>query len=511
MGIVRRQGAKHSIVQYVGVAIGGISTLFIYPLNQDLYGFAQFLIGTALLIYPLCNLGIHMVVMRYFPRFSREEDGGHAFFRWALFISVMMFALVAALFIMFKASILSFLEGYNFSESHLLENYYHEILTLTLMAILVVLLRAQSINYRRIVVPSVLSEFSLKLFLPVVILLSLFVNLGFRELSLALIIYNISVVILMAAYLFHIGAVSLQSNQEFSLKKAFFNKETIWYSMYSSLSRMGSLFAFRIDAFMITLILGAASNGLYYVILFIANVIEIPFRSLNQISVPLITKAWEDQDLGKISSIYSQTARTLTLVSLCIFLFLWWSLPDILLLSPKSDELQVGVQLFLFLGLAKVANSITSVNEPILNYSRHYRFGLYFVLFLGISNIFLNYHLINIYGLVGAAMATCISYLAYNLIKLLFIYLVYGIHPWSRAMTIMFLLAIACTLLQYPVQWVPSPFLRVLFNGTIILLLFLLPSIVLRLSPDFNGLLRIIFGKLPIFGQSLQRWITKYI
>lgn len=511
MGIIRRQGAKHSIIQYIGVGIGAISTLFIYPLNQDLYGFAQFLIGTALLMYPICNLGLHIVVVRYFPRFSSRGDKGHTFFRWAFWSSLALYIIAASALVLLKGPLIRFLGTHGFSEVSLLKDHYYHLLILALLTVLIVLARAQATNFKRIVMPYIFSEFSLKIFLPIVVLMSLFLSLGFNEFSWLLILFNSLVVCLMFGYLFRINALSFKKAESLTFKEAFWNLDTLWYSLYSSLNRMGSLLAFRIDAFMITLILGAASNGLYYVILFIANVIQIPFRSLNQISMPIIAKAWEDNDLPKISEVYQQTAKTLTLISLAIFLFLWWSLPDILLLSPKSDELQTGVQLFLFLGIAKVTDSITSVNEPILNYSRHYRFGLYFVLFLGISNIFLNYYLINIYGLVGAAMATCIAYLAYNLIKLLFIYFTYGIHPWSRAMTVMLVLAAFCSIIQYPVQSIPSPFLRVPLNGLIILLLFLLPAIMLRLSPDFNGLLRIIFGKLPILGPSLQRWITKYI
>ena len=57
MGIIKRQGGKHAILQYLGVGIGAISTLFIYPLNAELYGFAQFLIATAFLFFPLAIVG----------------------------------------------------------------------------------------------------------------------------------------------------------------------------------------------------------------------------------------------------------------------------------------------------------------------------------------------------------------------------------------------------------------------------------------------------------------------
>lgn len=511
MGIVRRQSAKHSLVQYIGVAVGAVSTLFIYPLNQELYGFAQFLIGTSLMLYPLFNLGLNTLLLKYYPRFASTVQSGHTFFRRTIWLSILLFLLVAIPFIAFKSSIIKMLASSGFSEIDLLADHYYQVLILILTTILIVILRGQGINYRRIVMPAILSEFSLKIFLPVSVLLSLYMTVTFNLFSWWMIAYYVIVVLLMAAYLFKIDALSFGQGHGKSIKDMFFSKESISYSLYSSLNRMGSLFAFRIDAFMITLILGAASNGLYYVILFIANVIQIPFKSVNQITVSLISKAWEENDVQRIEDLYQQSARTLTLLSMTLFLFLYWSLSDILLLSPKADQLQTGVNLFLFLGLAKVANSLTSVNEPILNYSKYYKFGLYFVLTLGVSNIFLNYILISSHGLVGAAMATCLAYVIYNGIKLIFLFWVYKMHPFSKGVVAILGLSLIAILVQYPVQYIPSPFLRVPLNGLVVLVVLVLPSIVFKLSPEFNGLLKVVFDKIPIFGPSLKSWITKYI
>ena len=114
MGIVRRQGAKHSLVQYIGVAVGAVSTLFIYPLNQELYGFAQFLIGTSLMLYPLFNLGLNTLLLKYYPRFASTVQSGHTFFRRTIWLSILLFLLVAIPFIAFKSSIIKMLASSGF-------------------------------------------------------------------------------------------------------------------------------------------------------------------------------------------------------------------------------------------------------------------------------------------------------------------------------------------------------------------------------------------------------------
>jgi len=42
MGIIQRQSIKNSIVSFAGVLIAVVSTLYIYKLDEEIYGFAHF-------------------------------------------------------------------------------------------------------------------------------------------------------------------------------------------------------------------------------------------------------------------------------------------------------------------------------------------------------------------------------------------------------------------------------------------------------------------------------------
>ena len=58
MGVIKRQSIKQSIVSFLGVGIGVISTIWIYPNNLEIYGLSQFLVGTASLLYPILSFGV---------------------------------------------------------------------------------------------------------------------------------------------------------------------------------------------------------------------------------------------------------------------------------------------------------------------------------------------------------------------------------------------------------------------------------------------------------------------
>ena len=67
MGVIKRQGIKFSIVGYIATAIGAISTLFIYPQDKTIYGYALFLVGTATFFFPFMSGGVASLTIRFFP------------------------------------------------------------------------------------------------------------------------------------------------------------------------------------------------------------------------------------------------------------------------------------------------------------------------------------------------------------------------------------------------------------------------------------------------------------
>jgi O-antigen/teichoic acid export membrane protein len=511
MGIVKRQGAKHSLVQILGVAVGAISTLFIYPLNKELYGLVQFFLGTAFLLFPFANFGLHTALLKFYPRFSENREEGQAYFNHILFLSTLLYAFIAAILMWSRTAVLETLSQLNFSELGILASHYEDIIILTFLTICIFLLKHQAFHQKRIVIPTVIIETSLKLFLPILILVSLTNPIPDDTVAFLVICYYIVVVLALMVYLYQLKAFSFGAWLPAKARAHLLGKEQITYSLFSSLNKMGTVLAFRIDAFMITLILGAASNGLYYIVLFVANVIQIPFKSVNQITTPLISRAWENKDYEQLQFLYHRSSVNLGLISLPIFLFLLFGLDKILLLSPKFDDIELAVQVFLFLGLARVMDSVSSVNEPLLNFSPVYKYGLVFIIGLGVMNTILNYYLIQDFGLVGAAMASCAAYATYNLMKLALMYFKYGLTPWPREMITVFLLAALSGTALYLMQWDVHFILQLCVNAIVIVIVLLLPTMMLKVSPEFNETVIQICGRVPIFGAPLKKWMRRLI
>src|SRR5690554_3493298 len=110
MGVIRRQGLKKSIVLYFGVLIGIFSTLYIYPLAEDAYGLARFLLSMAGILAPFLSFGMSSLAIRFFPEFRDKDSGHHGFLGLLLFFSTASFIFFGAILYLIRNSFYDLLD-----------------------------------------------------------------------------------------------------------------------------------------------------------------------------------------------------------------------------------------------------------------------------------------------------------------------------------------------------------------------------------------------------------------
>ena len=84
MGVILRQGSKQAVVKIVGVLVGFISLLLIYPLDHASYGYAAFILSAATLLTPLLAMGLSQSAIKFFPEYLNETSDRKGFI-WILF------------------------------------------------------------------------------------------------------------------------------------------------------------------------------------------------------------------------------------------------------------------------------------------------------------------------------------------------------------------------------------------------------------------------------------------
>ena len=486
MGVVQRQSLKNAIVRLAGVVIGVVSMLYVYPLNYSIYGYAQFLYNTALFFVPFISLGIIPLVIKFFPEFSKDAKDNRGFLSYLIILILVFFVLFIGIAHLFKQPLYKVLSDLSIDVDVLKSNEIY-LLPLSFLLIFILLFTNYISNFGRIAIPTFLQNFLFKIFLPLIILAYVFEKISESGVAWSIIFFYGIILLLIIAYTKRLGALKLGWQPQFLTRERV--KRMFSYMMFGAFNGMGSALTFRIDAIMITTLLSTASTGIYFIILIMANIIDIPTQSINKIAGPIISKAWEEGNVENILDIYKKASLNLLIPGFAIFLVAWFTLDDLFAISIDPDSFTNGKTIFLFLALGKLLDMLTSVNNSIIVYSRYYKYNLLFIMILGITNVILNYILIGKFDVIGAAMASCFALFLFNLVKLVFIYIKFGMQPFSKSTAVLLIVASLVFIIFYFFPDFDNPFISIIVNSISILSIYGFLVYYLKISRDANDLM----------------------
>lgn len=491
MGVIKRQGIKQSAVRYFGIGIGFLSTVFIYPLLLEEIGLLRFIQNTALMIAHFFLLGGHVIAVRYFPHFRDEGKSHNGFLFLLLLWTGVGYLLFLGLYTGFNDAFFHFFRDQ--PEDYL--QYLPYIVPLVLLMLYIQLFTDYASNFHRIVVPFLLNELIIKLSLPILILLLYWHYLDLNWVIDGMLLAYGAVLAGIVGYIAWLGELRLRPHLGFLTRKLW--KEMGSFALFNVLGTWGFILANRIDIFMLGLLLGAENwkgVGIYSINLFISEVIDAPRKALDNIASPIVADSWKREDRPHLQELYERSSLNQTAVGLLIFLLIWASLPDLFALMPNGTEVATGLWVMCFLGLGKVVDMATGINSLIIQHSRYYRFNFYATLMLAGLNILNNLWLIPLLGMTGAALATLLSVVLFNLAKFLFLRIRLGMQPFSRSTLGILAVAALAFGLGYLIPNLGEGFLltvtSIALRSLLIATVFVSLLLYFNLAPDLHDLAR---------------------
>ncbi len=485
MGVIKRQGFKSAIVSYIGVVIGAIAMLRVYPLDMEIYGYAQWLISTVTLMFPLATFGILTLLIKYFPSYQKADSKSYNGLLTLLLSGlVVTYSVFLIFWFFFKQHFITLLNWAKIPNADIIMKNEAYLLILLGFFILLRFCVNHSLNGLRIVVPNIVEKLGFKIYLPLLVLTFVYFKFSTQIFVYGLLAFFLMAAVLLFIYLKYLGILKFGKIRRPKNSDSY--TEMTKYSLFSSLNHLGTTLSVRMDSIMIPLFLSMASNGFYNIALFVSNVLDFPARSLTQIAAPIIANAWEEDDLGEIDMIYKKAATNLLLISGLTFLLIWFVLDDLAYLSTDAESFMKVRSIFLILGVAKLIDMLTSVNSHILIYSSSYKLNLVFLLVLGVINVYLNFLWIPLHGVAGAAMATAFSMLIYNVLKTGFIYFKYGLQPFSFAQIKILVLMGLFIGLYMVLPDTNSPVFNLLFKSALVGGSYLYLAYLWKVSEDAN-------------------------
>ena len=217
-------------------------------------------------------------------------------------------------------------------------------------------------------------------------------------------------------------------------------KEQLKYGMYVITGGGAAILVSRFDMLMIEHYLDLKQVAYYGLAFFIGSVIRVPSRSISSISSPLIAKSFEENNLSNIQSIYSKSSINLLIIGAVLFLCILLNIDDILSILP--EKFSHGKIVVLFIGAGQLVNLAAGLHGLILIHSSYYKSIVYFNVFLFFITFITNLIFIPMYGINGAALATFISLLLFNAVRMIYVYKKMNFQPFSKKTAITFLMIV---------------------------------------------------------------------
>jgi len=263
--------------------------------------------------------------------------------------------------------------------------------------------------------------------------------------------------------------------------------------MYIIVAGSAASVLLEIDKFMIPQMEQIAQVAYYSVGIYIASVVAIPTRAMQQITIPITAKEMNANNIDEVEILYKKTSINLLVIGGLFFLLINLNIADLYELINKP-QFTKGIWIVLIISLAKLMELALGTGNAILVNSKYYKIFFYLSLAMAISVILLNKWLINLIGINGAALATLIVVVFYSVFKIVYIKFKLKMQPFSFQ-TVKIVLVIGLIFIAfYFWNFNFHPLLNIVLKCIIICVLYLVIIKKIKISEDINGLFEKYFS-----------------
>ena len=394
MGIIQKQGMKSSLFIMIGFVIGAFNLLVLFPLffSKTDQGLVRAMIDIGATLSIFCTLGTLPVVYKFYPFYNQylgPKKNELPFI--TLMVNLIGFGLILIIGWVEKDFIIRKL-----GKSPDLAVYFDYVYPYTFFFLIFLWLESFAWGLRKGVTTNFLKETLIRILTTILIL------------AYGLKFIDLPTFIMLFSGIYLIPVLLLTNN--------FLAKTN--------------------DTFLIFGLRGLSDTAIFAIATYVSAILEIPQRSLNSITIPVLAESWKNKDMANIKHVYHKSVSNLLAIGLLLFGLIWLNIENLVAFLNWVSHKQGGgyealTKLIFILGLAKLIDLGTGVNSQIIGTSNYWKFDFYTNLFYIILSLPLNYFLIKNYGLEGLAFSNLVALTIYNSIRFGFLYKKFNLQPYT--------------------------------------------------------------------------------
>lgn len=490
----QKQALFFTIINYIGIVIGVVSTLFIYPKNKEILGTFRYVEALAQVIFPILLLGASQALVNFHPKLNVHN-------RKQIFnYSVVSILTISSLFfiLVLIGSYFPVLKGMK---------YMYYAFPIAIFLAFIELFKKQAAIIEKIALPSFFDAIIPKITLPIIFIFVIN-QLITNELSLFLYVLAYGFIFLfIGAYLY----IYFKPNLNFKFAGLFTEvnkKDYFSFSLFAFAGSLGSVFAFRIDALMIPKFISMEANGTFSIGVTLASALAVPATGIFIVYGPIVSNYLKNNAIDELSKKYKEIAKLLFFIGALLYSCIFLGIENLFQLLPSHENLDASIPIILILGCNVLVNMGTGFNSEIITYSKYYKFNLVAIFILTVINVSLNLLFLVYFkwGLLSVAYASLLSMVFFNFAKLVFIYKKFKILPFDFSyFKLFFVLASVLVLLFFVPDFFPI-FPNLVFKTIACLVINLIVVYKLKLVYSYNSFVdKKLFYKKTSFNSDIQK------
>jgi O-antigen/teichoic acid export membrane protein len=487
MGIVLNQSLKNTIITYIGFAVGGVSTLFLFPpiLGKTYYGLSNYILSCANVIMPLFAIGMQNTLVKFYSQCKTEKEENQ-FLSFTVLFPLFLCIPLILIGLFFYDEIATFLSKKN----AIVKDYIYLIPFMGLCMAYFEIFYAWARVHMHSVFGNFIKEVGLRLF-SVVGLLGIYFDwiTAVDFIYLTAVIYFVAFLVTML-YAFKVKKPVFQFSIPHNVKAI------LEYTFYIILSGSVANLLLDGDKMILNQYMEIGNIAYYSVATYIALVISVPSRAMHQIVYPITAKLMHENKHDELNDLYKKTSINLQLVGGFVMLCIFVNIEQLYEMVPK--EYAGGIVVVFMIGLSKYFDLILGNNNAIIFNSKYYRMVLFLGLMLVFVTLVLNMIFIPLYGIIGSAFATLLSITLYSVAKLMFVVKRMHLYPFTKQTLYSIGITFVLFLLFYFWKFPFHPIIGIGLKSILVTVLYVYLNYKLVISIEINRFLDSIFTKLKL-------------
>jgi O-antigen/teichoic acid export membrane protein len=485
MGIVLNQSLKNTIITYIGFAIGGISTIFLFPsiLGKTYYGLSNYILSCANVIMPLFAIGMQNSLVKFYSQCKTEKEQNQ-FLSFSVLFPLVLTIPLLLLGLFFYDEISLFVTKKN----PIVKEFIYLIPFIGLCMAYFEIFYAWARVHMHSVFGNFIKEVGLRLF-SLVALVGMYLGwiTAIEFIYLTAGIYFVALLITML-YAFRV------KKPDFQLSLPHNVKGILEYTFYIILSGSVANLLLDGDKIMLNQYMDIGNIAFYSVATYIALVISVPSRAMHQIVYPITAKLMHENKHDELNDLYKKTSLNLQIVGGFVMLCIFVNIDQLYEMLPK--DYAGGIWIVFIIGISKYFDLILGNNNAIIFNSKYYRMVLFLGLMLVFFTIVLNRIFIPLYGITGSAIATLLSITIYSVAKLMFVVKRMHLYPFTIQTVYSIIITAILFVLFYFWKFPFHPIIGIVLKSILVTILYVYINYRFSISKEINQVLHSLIKKL---------------